>query len=68
MESSVFWSGEGCTLFTHSREAPSRVARVRYTDLASGLLLVQMKLWDMFYNFVSGYGGRGAYTIILHTL
>ena len=68
MESSVFWSGEVVHFLTHSREAPSLVARVQYTDLASGLPLVQMKLWDMFYNFVTGYSGRGGYTMVLHTL
>ena len=51
---------EGCTLFfSHSREAPSLVGRVYDTGLASRLRSAQMKLWDMFHNFVTGYGGSG---------
>ena len=59
MESSVFWSGEVVHFLTHSREAPSRVDRVQYTDLAAVRLLFIIKLWDMFYYFVTGYGGKG---------
>jgi hypothetical protein len=36
-ERCVCGSGEGCTIFTHSREAPSLVNRVEDTDLAGGL-------------------------------
>ena len=54
LESSVFWSGEGCTLFTHSREAPSLVARAQYTDLAVDRRLFMIKLWDMLYNLSLG--------------
>ena len=42
--------------------------RVYDTGLASRLLSAQMKLWDMFYNFVTGYGGSGKWTSLDHTL
>ena len=36
---------------THSREAPSLVDQVQYTDLASVRRQFIMKLWDLVYNF-----------------
>jgi hypothetical protein len=54
--------------FTHSREAPSLVGHAYDTGLASRLRSAQMKLWDMFYNFVTGYGGSGGCLAVLHTL
>ncbi len=64
----VCGSGEGCTLFTHSREAPSLVNRVEDTDLPGGCPEVVLKLWGMVYHFVTGLDGKGVRTSSQHLL
>jgi len=54
--------------FTHSREAPSLVDQVQYTNLARGCRQVVTKLWDIYYILFMGYDGRGGCAIMRHTL
>ena len=54
--------------FTHSHEAPSLVDRVQYTDLAAGCRQVVRKIWDIVFDFVTGYDGKGGCTRVHHTL
>ena len=61
-------SGEVVHFLTHSRKAPSRVDRVQYTDLAAVRGTAVAKIWDIVFDFVTGYDGKGACKKMLHTL
>ena len=54
--------------FAHSREAPSLVDQVQYTDLAGVRGNDVTKLWDILYASATGYDGKGACHKMPHTL
>ena len=69
IESYVCESVRVAHFFTHSREAPSLVDRLQYTDLAPGCRQVVRKIWDVINNSFTGHGGKeGEWTSVDHTL
>ena len=64
----VFGSVRVALFFVHLRKGFSLMDRVQYTDVMLICWEVIAKLWDIVFNFLTGYDGKRGCHRVLHTL